>query len=107
MMRVNLADHKHLFAPPGNRLANDFLGATVAIHLGGVDQGHPQIKPQRNGGDFVLPVAAMLPHHPGAEPQRRHASGRQGNRGQGRCHLCCRSLGRRVVDCRDSVLWIA
>src|ERR1022692_5087785 len=72
MMRINLADHECLLAPRGDRLADDLFGSAVGIHLGGVDQGHPQIEPKRNGGDFLLPVASMLAHHPSAETERWH-----------------------------------
>src|SRR5260370_16278740 len=87
-MRINLADHEYLLAPPGNRLADDFLGAAVAIHLGGVHQGPPQIEPERNGGGSLLPAATRRAPRPGAQRERRQASVRTGNPRQETRPLC-------------------
>ena len=37
IVRIDLADDEGLVAPAGDRLADDLLGAAVAVHLGGVD----------------------------------------------------------------------
>ena len=58
-----------LVAPAGDRLADDLLGAAVAVHLGGVDQRHAEID---------------------AEPQRRHLLLRRATRSR----PCARCPGR-------------
>src|SRR5262249_34076240 len=65
-----------------------FLRAAIAVHLGGVDERHPQIQSDRQRGGFLRGALRVLAHLPGAEAERRHArpipERDAGNLGQGR-----------------------
>jgi hypothetical protein len=43
---IDFADQEHLVAAAGDRLAHHFLGAALAVHLGGVDQRHAEVQAQ-------------------------------------------------------------
>jgi len=77
IVRVDLADQEHLVALPGNGLADHFLGTTVAIHLGGVDQDHAPVNTGLQGTYFLGALVAVLAHAPGAL-----ADDRNGHSGQ-------------------------
>jgi hypothetical protein len=40
---IDLADQEDLIANLGKRFAHEGLGGAVAVHFGGVDQGHAKI----------------------------------------------------------------
>jgi len=63
-VRVDLADQEDLVAAPGDRLADDLLGAALAVHLGGVDQRHAAFDAAAQRGDGIGVAVATL-----AEPQ--------------------------------------
>ena len=65
-MRIDLADEKHLVAAPGYRLGDQLLGATLAIHFGGVDERGAKIEAQAQGRDFLGARGAALADVPGA-----------------------------------------
>src|SRR6185437_6637511 len=46
IVRVDLADQEDLVAAAGDDLADHFLGAALAIHLGGIDQRHAEGEPE-------------------------------------------------------------
>ena len=54
----------------GDSFAHDFLGATVGVHLGGVDQRHPEIETKRERRDLARGTRLALAHPPGAHAQR-------------------------------------
>src|SRR6185369_9622027 len=58
-------------APAADRLADQPLGGTVAVHLGGVDQGHAEVDAGLQRGDLRRPAGGLFAHHPGP-----HAKGR-------------------------------
>src|SRR5579872_3135701 len=70
--RQNLADNENSVALPGDRLTDQFLGAAVAVHFGGVDQSYAEINAAFEGGDGFRLMSAALAHHPGAQAERRH-----------------------------------
>ena len=70
--RQHLADDEHAVAFAGDRLGDDLLGRTVAIHLRGVDQGHAQVDPGLQRRDLVLAPGLALAHAPRAEAEGRH-----------------------------------
>ena len=47
VVRIHLAYYKEIVTPAGHRLRHDFLGAAVAVHLGRVDERHPELESQR------------------------------------------------------------
>ena len=52
------------------RLADEFLGRAVAVHLGGIDQRHPQLDPELQRLDLVLGTRMVpLRQVPGALPE--------------------------------------
>jgi hypothetical protein len=57
--RQNLGHQEDLVAPPGDGFADDLLGTTRAIHLGGVDMGEPEIEPAPQRRDGLAPVATF------------------------------------------------
>ena len=72
VVRIHLADYKQAVAPAGDRSRHDFLRAAVAVHLGGVDERHPEVEPERQRGRFGRRARLVLAHGPGAEAERRH-----------------------------------
>src|SRR5256885_10058125 len=76
VVRVDLADQKNVVALTLDCLSDYFLSATVAVHLGGVDQRHPEVDSQLQCGDFALAVARTLPHLPSPEAENGHQSAR-------------------------------
>jgi hypothetical protein len=70
-VRVDLADQEDLVAAAGDGLADHFLGAALAIHLGGIDQRHAEVEPEPQRRHHVGVAAARLAHAPGAEPEDR------------------------------------
>ena len=44
IVRINLADQKHVVAPADGRLRDPHLGTAVSIHLRGIDERHPEIE---------------------------------------------------------------
>ena len=65
-MGVNLADQIRLLAPPTNGFTHDFFSTALGIHLGGIDQRHPQIQAFTQRPDLSLPLPGILAHVPGA-----------------------------------------
>ncbi|MNG05627.1 hypothetical protein D3C84_888290 [compost metagenome] len=43
VVRVHLADQKHLVAPARDGFTHHLLGTAFAVHFSGVDQGHAQL----------------------------------------------------------------
>src|SRR5690348_13594071 len=82
--RQNLADDENPVALAGDGLTDQFLGAAVTVHFGGIDERHAEIDAALEGGDGLRLVPAALAHHPRAEAERgnplaagqRHASHR-------------------------------
>src|SRR5919201_1817039 len=64
VLRVELRDDEDLLAMTCDRFADDALGPAVRIHLGGVDERHPELDPRAKGGHFLLATAAVLAHPP-------------------------------------------
>ncbi|MCY1182167.1 hypothetical protein D9M73_227130 [compost metagenome] len=65
IVRVDLADQKHLVAAPGNGLANDFFRTAFGIHLGGVDQCQAQLDTLLQRRHFAAALARVFAHVPG------------------------------------------
>ena len=61
--RQHLRYEEDLVPPAGDGVADDLLDGPAAVHLGGVDVGHPQIETPPQGGDRLLAVTL---HRPGA-----------------------------------------
>ncbi len=59
-------------AAPGNGFGHQFFGAPAAVHLGGVDVGHAQIKAGAKGFDGPPLRLAAAFDHPGPLPDDRH-----------------------------------
>src|SRR5205085_11381668 len=65
----HLRHEEDLVPPAPDGVADDLLDGPAAIHLGGVDVGHPEIKAPPKGGDRLLAVTL---HRPGALPDDGH-----------------------------------
>ena len=72
--REHLADDLDFAAAALDRLGDDQLG--IAIHLGGIEQCHPQIDAALQGGNLVGVFAPVLAHAPGALAEDRQAGAR-------------------------------
>lgn len=79
VVRVDLAHQEHLVAPAADGFADDFLGAPLAIHLGGVDEGHALVDPQLQCRDFGATPVRVFAHAPGALADDRDGNARQIN----------------------------
>src|ERR1700674_948692 len=71
-MRIDLTHQESFVAPTLERLADEFLGAALAIHLGGIDQGKPEIETEPEGGDFLRTDRPIFTHVPRTLTQSRH-----------------------------------
>src|SRR5262245_35302444 len=81
VVRVDLADEVEAVTLAGHRLPDDLLGAALAVHFGGVEQPHAEIKTKLERLDLGAALALALAHAPGAEAQHGNAfTGFQGNR---------------------------
>jgi hypothetical protein len=69
---MELAHHEGLVAPAADRLAHDFLRAALAVHLGGVEEGHAEVEPETHGRDLGLALRRVLAHVPRSHAQPRH-----------------------------------
>ena len=67
---IDLADEEDLSRQVPNRLADELLGPALAVHLGGVDQGHAELDAEPERRDLLRSAAAVLPHAPGALAER-------------------------------------
>ena len=76
VVRIHLAHYKQAVAPAGHRSRHDFLRAAVAVHLGRVDERHPELEAERKRRGFGRRARLVLAHRPRAETERRHASSR-------------------------------
>src|SRR5262245_11489836 len=65
-MRQGLADEKHLVTSSLDGLADDVFGSAIGIHLGGVDEPHPEVEPQPKRRDFARAMASIFTHSPRA-----------------------------------------
>src|SRR5262249_44734536 len=70
-------DLAHDEGPPGqspDAFTNDLFGATLAIHLGGVDHGVAELQPVLHSVELLGAPAGAFAHAPRAEPQYGHGS---------------------------------
>src|SRR6185436_3159758 len=72
VVRVDLRNEEHFIAPPADRLAHQFLGAPVAVHLRGVDQRGARIEAGAQRGDLLGALRAHIADVPGTEAERRY-----------------------------------
>src|SRR4029077_17215343 len=68
-----LADDEEALAGAGGGARDDLLGGAVAVHLGGVDEGHAEFDAELQGGLLVGGAAALLAHMPSAQAKGRYA----------------------------------
>jgi len=66
---IELAHHEGV-APAGDGLADDALGTTLAIHLGGIDHGHAEVEPGTQRVNLGR-ARRVLSHVPCAHSQAR------------------------------------
>ena len=64
VLRIHLADQEDLLAQPRKRLAEEALGGAVAVHLGGVDQGHAKVDAGQQRLCFRLATFQGVTHPP-------------------------------------------
>src|ERR1700674_3131519 len=68
---IELAHDEDRIAPAADRLAHHALGASLSVHLGGVDEVHAQVKAKAQRRHLRGALGCVLPHVPGAHPQAR------------------------------------
>ena len=56
-----------------HRCADNPLGFASRIHFRRIDQRHPEFEGMAYRRDFIRHAPFVLPHHPGAETDGRHA----------------------------------
>lgn len=76
----DLADDEDLVTPPANGLAYHLFRATVAIHLGGVDERHAEIQTQSERGHLVGATDRLLAHAPRPLAENRYLVTRRQSR---------------------------
>ena len=64
MMRQHLADQEHLRTASADGLAHDLFRAAVRVHLGRVDERHPEVEPQAKRGNLRCAPPAIFSHSP-------------------------------------------
>ena len=71
---VEFAYQEYLFAAPGDGFSHHLFRAAFAVHLSGIDEGHPEIETQPERGGLLPAVGAVLSHTPSslAEGGDRH-----------------------------------
>jgi hypothetical protein len=69
---IDLADDEELVSKAMGGSGDDLFGASAAIHLGCVDQGHAEIDAEPQRHSLFGGMAPVLSHVPGSLPQRRH-----------------------------------
>ena len=62
----DFAYQEHLVAAAGDGLAGEFFGASVAVHLGGIDVGEAEIDARAQGVDGAALGVRRAFDHPGA-----------------------------------------
>lgn len=72
VVRIDFRDDEDLLAATVDGLAHDLLRAALPVHLGGVDERHPEVEPRAQRRDLVGAPLDALAHPPGPLPQRRH-----------------------------------
>ena len=65
----HLAHEEHFVTAPGDGFADQRLRATVAVHLGGVDERQALVEPQAQRGQFSGALLPAVAHVPGALSQ--------------------------------------
>jgi hypothetical protein len=74
----NLAHEKNFVATPRDGFANQFLGGSITVHLGCVDQSHPEIEAEAQDLQFFLSAPRMIAQLPRTLAEHRnHFAGRQ------------------------------
>jgi len=69
---IDLADQEYLVATAGDGLGRHLFRTAFAIHLGGVDEGEPEVETGAQSLHLVLPLAGPLAHAPRAETEGRY-----------------------------------
>ena len=65
VVRVDLADQEDLFAASRDSRADHVFGAALGVHLGGIDQRHPQFDAFAQRRDLALAFSGLLADMPG------------------------------------------
>src|SRR5437763_11632857 len=69
-----------MVAPVADRLADQLLGRALAVHLGGIDERHPELDSALQRRDLLRAAAGAIADIPGTEAKGRNfAAGRQGD----------------------------
>ena len=79
VVRIHLADQKHLVPAPGDSLAHHQFRTTLAVHLGGIDQTQAQIQPLTQRRNLTRALAIIFPHAPGSLSYHRYLHAGQFN----------------------------
>src|SRR5579864_4462337 len=71
VVRINLADEEHLVAAAGDRVREQFLGAAVTVHLGGIEQPEAGLDARVEGLRLACAMPSRFTHAPRAKPEYR------------------------------------
>jgi hypothetical protein len=78
VLRQNLRHQEHIVAAAEDRVTDQPFGGAVAVHLGGVDEGHLQVEAQPQRGELLVAAHRVLTEAPSALPQHGNLfTGRQ------------------------------
>jgi hypothetical protein len=64
VVRIGLADQKHLVPLARDRFPDQLFCSSLAIHFGGIDQGHAQLDPFAQSCDLSGTTKRIFGHHP-------------------------------------------
>src|SRR5207237_10547192 len=97
VLRIELAHDEDVVATAPDRLPDDALGAAVRVHLGGVDEGHPELHAGAERADLATSVFAVLTHAPGTLTEQRDRRTTGKRRRAHRVHLAQPSTSGAVL----------
>ncbi len=72
VMRINFGHEKDVLAPARDRLPHHFLGRALSVHLRRIDQRHPELDSEPQGGHFLHTIPFALAHFPRPLPEGGH-----------------------------------
>src|SRR5437899_5308615 len=73
ILRRYLAYQDAFVASALDGLANEFLGAAIAVHFGCINQTCPNFQAQSQRRDFLLAHRGIISHAPCPKPERWHS----------------------------------
>ena len=77
IVRIDLADEKHLVAPTLDRLADQCLAAPLAVHFRGINEPGTQVKREPDGCDLLGAQRCTVADLPRSKAEGGHTLARR------------------------------